>query len=122
MARAVREKRAIRTETGCQPAQPLLAPSSVGSEDRFCRYHPPSFVTVPLVVAGEARGAIYVDNKYREREISDEDIQILTMFASEACLAMENASLYESLEDALRSLPPRNDGSVQAKPIGFRPQ
>ena len=42
-----------------------------------------------------------MDNKFREREITEEDIQILTMFASEACLAMENASLVENLEDAL---------------------
>ncbi len=117
VARAVREKRAIRTETGCRPGQPLLAPSSVAPEDRFCRYHPPSFVTVPLVVAGEARGAIYVDNKYREREISDEDIQILTMFASEACLAMENASLYESLEDALDKVRTTQDRLVQSEKL-----
>lgn len=117
VAQAVREKRPIRTETGCLPGQPLLAPSSGGSEDRFCRYHPLSFVTVPLVVAGEARGAIYVDNKYREREISDEDIQILTMFASEACLAMENASLYESLEDALDKVRTTQDRLLQSEKL-----
>ncbi len=117
VARAVREKRAIRTETGCMPSQPLLAPSSGGSGELFCRYHPPSFVTVPLVVKGEARGAIYVDNKFRDREITDEDIQILTMFASEACLAMENASLYESLENAVDEVRSTQDRLVQSEKL-----
>jgi len=117
VARAVREKRAIRTETGCMPSQPLLAPSSVGPDERFCRLHAQSFVTVPLVVKGEARGAVYVDNKFSGREISDEDIQILTMFASEACLAMENAALYESLEDALDEVRTTQDRLVQSEKL-----
>ncbi len=117
VARAVREKRAIRTETGCMPAQPLLAPSSVGPDERFCRHHAQSFVTVPLVVKGDARGAIYVDNKFSGRDISDEDIQILTMFASEACLAMENAALYESLEDALDEVRTAQDRLVQSEKL-----
>jgi signal transduction histidine kinase len=86
VAKAVREKRPIRTDSGCN------APAGKPPEG-LCGNHPLSFVTVPLVVRGEGRGAIYVDNKFREREITEEDIQILTMFASEACLAMENASL-----------------------------
>jgi len=97
VASAVRDRKAVRTETGCARALGIQQPG-------FCGSHPTSFATVPLVLKGEARGAIYVDNKFREREITEEDIRILTMFASEACLAMENASLYESLEDALNTL------------------
>jgi signal transduction histidine kinase len=97
VAKAVLEKRPLRTRTGCglPPPEPARW---------FCGNHPNAFAAVPLVFKGEARGAIYVDNQFREREITDEDIQILTMFASEACLAMENASLYESLENALENL------------------
>ncbi|MGE5189416.1 MAG: GAF domain-containing protein [Gemmatimonadota bacterium] len=116
VARAVREKRAIRTETGCLPAGVVPAsPAEPG--ERFCAFHPRSFVTVPLVIAGEARGAIYADNKYSGREVSDEDIQILTMFASEACLAMESASLYESLEDALDKVRATQDRLVQSEKL-----
>jgi signal transduction histidine kinase/putative methionine-R-sulfoxide reductase with GAF domain len=97
VAKSVLEKRPVRTRTGCG-----LPPSEHARW--FCGKHPDSFAVVPLVFKGEARGAIYVDNMFREREITDEDIRILTMFASEACLAMENASLYESLENALENL------------------
>ncbi len=117
VARSVREKRAIRTEVGCQSVQLPLAPSAAEPDERFCRHHAQAFVTVPLVVGGEARGAIYVDNKYRQREITDEDIQILTMFASEACLAMENASLYESLEDAIDKVRAAQDRLVQSEKL-----
>jgi len=110
VAAAVRERRAIRTETGCGKL------SSAGPEG-ICGNHPSSFATVPLVFQGEARGAIYVDNKFREREITEEDIQGLTMFASEACLAMENASLYESLEEALGKVRKTQDLLVQSEKL-----
>ena len=110
VARAVREGRAVRTETGCGTVLPA-------DPKGICGNHPASFATVPLVFQGEARGAIYVDNKFREREITEEDIQGLTMFASEACLAMENASLYESLEEALEKVRKTQDLLVQSEKL-----
>ncbi|GAB4372674.1 MAG: hypothetical protein Kow00128_21600 [Deltaproteobacteria bacterium] len=110
VARAVREKKAVRTENGCGAA----GDSPV---EGFCGNHPPSFATVPLVYKGEVRGAIYVDNRLREREITEEDLQILTMFASEVCLALENASLYESLERALDAVRLTQDRLVQSEKL-----
>ena len=110
VARAVREKRAVRTESGC----PAAGDAPVG---RFCGNHPPSFATVPLMLKGEVRGAIYVDNRFREREITEEDLQILTMFASEVCLALESASLYERLEGALETVRLTQDRLVQSEKL-----
>lgn len=110
VARAVREGKPVRTETGCG-AVALAAP------DAFCGTHPQSFAVVPLVVKGEPRGAIYVDNQFRERGITDEDIQLLTMFASEACLALENARLYESLEGALTTVRATQDKLLQSEKL-----
>ena len=110
VAQAVREKRTIRADSGCSAVPE-------GSPVGLCGNHPPSFVTVPLVIQGEARGAIYVDNKFREREITEEDIQILTMFASEASLAMESASLYESREEALGKVRKAQDLLVQSEKL-----
>src|SRR5512141_584749 len=93
VARAVKEKRPVRTESGCGALEDAdEAPSS--PRGGFCGSHPSSFAAVPLVIKGEARGAIYVDNLFQGRRITEEDIQLLTTFASNACLAMENASLY----------------------------
>jgi signal transduction histidine kinase len=110
VAKAVLEKRPVRTRAGCG-----LAPR--GPAHPFCGSHPEVFAVAPLVLKGEARGAIYVDNQFREREITDEDIRILTMFASEACLAMENAALYESLEHALENLRATQGRLVQSEKL-----
>jgi signal transduction histidine kinase/putative methionine-R-sulfoxide reductase with GAF domain len=113
VARAVLERRPVRTESGCG-RQPYGTPPD-GLE--FCGSHPASFVAIPLVIKGEARGAIYVDNQFHERSITDEDIQVLTMFASKASLAMENASLYESLERALHDVRATQDRLVQSEKL-----
>jgi signal transduction histidine kinase/putative methionine-R-sulfoxide reductase with GAF domain len=114
VARAVKEKRSVRTESGC-PAREVAGDAAPGGG--FCGIHPPSFAAVPLVAKGEARGAIYVDNMFLGRTISDEDIQVLTMFASNASLAMENASLYESLERALDTVRTTQDRLVQSEKL-----
>lgn len=114
VARAVREKRSVRTESGCGSGSGAGDPALRGG---FCGSHPASFAAVPLVVKGEARGAIYVDNLFQERAIGDEDIQVLTMFASNACLAMENASLYESLQGALDTVRATQDRLVQSEKL-----
>ncbi len=110
IAKAVLEKRPVRTQSGCGTDAPPAA-------GLFCGSHPKTFAVVPLVFKGEAQGAIYVDNQFREREITDEDIRVLTMFASEACLAMENARLYESLESALGNLRATQGRLVQSEKL-----
>ena len=115
VASAVKEKRPVRTESGC--GTPEAADKAPPPRGGFCGSHPASFAAVPLVVKGEARGAIYVDNLFQGRPITEEDIQLLTTFASNACLAMENASLYESLEDALKTVRTTQDQLMQSEKL-----
>lgn len=63
-----------------------------------------SFATVPLWGKGKVIGVILVDNLYNQNPITDEDIQILTMFSSQAGLAIENAILYRNLEEVHQRL------------------
>ncbi|MGA8753498.1 GAF domain-containing protein [Candidatus Deferrimicrobium sp.] len=114
VAKAVKEKRPVRTDSGCPT---LEGAGDAAPGGGFCGIHPASFAAVPLVAKGEARGAIYVDNLFLGRTISDEDIQVLTMFASNASLAMENASLYESLEHALDTVRTTQDRLVQSEKL-----
>jgi len=115
VAKVVREKRPVRTESGCGSRKGVG--DSASARGGFCDGHPVAFAAVPLVVKGEARGAIYVDNLFQERPITEEDIQLLTMFASKACLAMENASLYESLQGALTTVRTTQDRLVQSEKL-----
>ena len=114
VARAVKEKRSVRTESGCGTPE---GAGDAAPRAGFCGSHPASFAAVPLVVKGEARGAIYVDNLFQGRPITEEDIQLLTMFATKASLAMENASLYESLEGALDTVRTTQDRLVQSEKL-----
>jgi signal transduction histidine kinase len=63
-----------------------------------------SFATVPLWGKGKVIGVILVDNLYNQNPITDQDIQILTMFSTQAGLAVENAILYRNLEEVHQAL------------------
>ncbi|MBN3037832.1 MAG: sensor domain-containing diguanylate cyclase [Candidatus Omnitrophica bacterium] len=53
------------------------------------------FVTVPLRAKEKTIGLILVDNLFTKEPITKDDIRILTMFANQAGLAIENSHLYE---------------------------
>ncbi|MCQ9208044.1 MAG: sensor domain-containing diguanylate cyclase [Omnitrophica bacterium] len=53
------------------------------------------FVTVPLKAKDKTIGVILVDNMFTKEPITKDDIRILTMFANQAGLAIENSHLYE---------------------------
>ena len=53
------------------------------------------FVTVPLKAKDKTIGVILVDNIFTKKPINKDDIRILTMFANQAGLAIENSHLYE---------------------------
>jgi len=56
------------------------------------------FAAVPLVVRDKVIGVIYVDNRYNNVPIRDDDMNFLQMFANQAALAIDNAMLYSNLE------------------------
>jgi len=58
------------------------------------------FATVPLWGREGTIGVVVVDNLYNGRPITDDDIQLLTMFTRQAGLAIENCILYRYLEEA----------------------
>ena len=63
-----------------------------------------AFATVPLWGKGKVIGVILVDNLYNRNPITEEDIGYLTMFSSQAGLAIENAMLYRNLEEVHQQL------------------
>jgi PAS domain S-box-containing protein len=56
------------------------------------------FVIVPLVARGAAIGVLGADNKFSQKAIPPETIQLLKTFAAQAALAIENARLDEELD------------------------
>ena len=62
------------------------------------------FVCVPLIAKSEPIGVIVADNAYTAEPISDERVNTLTMFVTQASLAIENAVTYKNLEDKINQL------------------
>jgi two-component system, NarL family, sensor histidine kinase DevS len=69
-------------------------PRSVG----FPPNHPPmkSFLGVPVMLRGVAFGNLYLSEKPGGEDFDEQDEEIVTMLASQAAVAIENARLYES--------------------------
>ncbi len=69
-------------------------PASAG----FPAHHPPmrSFLGVPVLIRGVAWGNLYLAEKAGGEDFSDEDEEVVTLLASQAAVAIENARLYES--------------------------
>ena len=53
------------------------------------------FVCVPLKGKHQVQGALLVDNMITKKPITKDDIRVLTMFADQAGLAIDNAHLFE---------------------------
>lgn len=59
------------------------------------------FVCVPLIAKNSVVGVILADNLYSGRPITDDHVKLLSLFASRAALAIENADTYLELQKAL---------------------
>lgn len=62
------------------------------------KLHVELFVAVPLKGKQETQGVLLVDNMITKKPITKNDIHILTMFANQAGLAIQNAHLYETIK------------------------
>jgi signal transduction histidine kinase len=76
-------------------------PRSVG----FPANHPPmsSFLGVPVIRGGKVLGNFYMTNKQGAEEFSEEDEEILSLFAAHAAIAVENARLYTETDIQLKA-------------------
>lgn len=61
----------------------------------------PEFVCVPLIAGNSVVGVVLADNLYSGRPITDDHVKLLSLFASRAAQAIENAETYMELQKAL---------------------
>jgi signal transduction histidine kinase len=82
-------------------------PRSVG----FPPHHPPmkTFLGVPVILRGVAYGNLYLTEKEGGADFTSEDEEIVTLLASQAAVAIENARLYESSRAWARQLESLNE-------------
>ena len=70
------------------------------AQESIIGYNLRSILCVPLRVRGRTTGVIYADNRIRSGLFSDRERDLLTTFASQAAVAIENARLFESVANA----------------------
>jgi Nif-specific regulatory protein len=68
-----------------------------------------SILCVPLIIKERIAGAIYVDHRQARHLFSQKDLVFLEAFADQAAIAIENARLYEELEEARTRLSLENE-------------
>jgi PAS domain S-box-containing protein len=87
-----------------QTGQPLIA-NDLPHDERF--YNPAAAgegllacASVPLIAGGQIIGTLDAHSKTDRQAFTPDHIQILSMLASQAAIAIENARLYEGLQEA----------------------
>ncbi|MDX6495446.1 MAG: hypothetical protein QOE17_1432 [Gaiellales bacterium] len=82
-------------------------PASVG----FPPGHPPmrSFLGVPVQLRGVAFGNLYLCEKQGGGDFSEEDVELVSLLAAQAAIAIENTRLYETATHWLRQVETLNE-------------
>ncbi len=97
----IRDARPLRLEDLSEDSR------SVG----FPPNHPPmrSFLGVPVVLRGVPYGNLYLTEKAGDEDFTAEDEELVTLLASHAAVAIENARLYEAATSWSRQLESLNE-------------
>ncbi|HSM55844.1 MAG TPA: GAF domain-containing sensor histidine kinase [Candidatus Sulfomarinibacteraceae bacterium] len=87
--------------------EPVLT-DNAQEDERFAdrqsvvNYQLRSIMCAPLRARGRVIGAAYVDNRLFSNAFSEDDLELLVAFASQAAMAIENARLFQQTDQALR--------------------
>lgn len=100
---ALRKKRLYQIQNGR-----LMGPGNyhnrIGEESLSEFLKSDTFVITPLFSKATSLGLIIADNCINQREITTEDLESLKLFANQASSAIENARLYETLQQGIQDL------------------
>lgn len=72
-----------------------------GGQESVIAYHLRSILCIPLKVKDELTGVIYADNRIHSGVFTEYELDLLSAFANQAAVAIENARLFESLRQTL---------------------
>lgn len=63
-----------------------------------------SILCVPLLVKDQVTGVVYVDNRVKDGVFREKELSLLTAFANQAAVAIENARLFAHMQTALSEI------------------
>ena len=62
-----------------------------------------SFLVIPMIARGRTVGALAADNKVSRAPIPPQTVELLQTFAAQSALAIQNARLFQEIQDKGRS-------------------
>ncbi len=71
------------------------------AQESVVAYHLRSILCVPLKLKEVLTGVIYADNRGRAGQFTERDLSLLSLFADQAAVALENARLFDSVQRSL---------------------
>lgn len=74
------------------------------SQESIVGFQLRSILAVPLKVRDEVLGVVYCDNRFLQGLFKHTELNVLTAFANQAAVALENARLFESTQNRLQEV------------------
>jgi len=96
LIKTIREKRPFKIENA--------ASNNMVSPEFQQAFDMEEFATAPLIAKNRVVGIVVADNKFSNFPLQPDRIKLLSLFASQAGLAIENAETYRKLEDKVAQL------------------
>ncbi len=86
-----------------ESGQPLLTDNAahdprIASSATVAKFALRSVLCAPLIFQQVVKGAVYVDNRYRDGVFGESEMNLLTAFANQIAIAVENARLFASVQ------------------------
>jgi putative nucleotidyltransferase with HDIG domain len=95
-----------RVAESCQPVLTTNAQEDPRFENQvsIAAYQLRSIICAPLKIKDQLIGVIYVDNRARTGIFRESDLELVSAFANQAAVAIDNADLFENLQKSNRDL------------------
>ena len=74
-----------------------------------------SIMCVPMIHKDRLHGVVYVDNRTTVGQFDEGDLELLSIFANQAAMALENTRLFEHLETSYRNLKDTHEQLVRSE-------
>jgi PAS domain S-box-containing protein len=89
--------------------KPLLSDNAsidvrMQQSESVSKYTLRSIMCVPLIYKGGITGAVYVDNRFKEAVFTQRELTLLTAFANQMAIAIENAILFARVQTTLEEI------------------
>jgi len=79
-----------------------LEPSRFSSDPYLTKHKPQSLLCMPMVRQGQLAGMLYLENRLAADVFSADQVELLEVLSTQAAISLENARLYEEMEERVR--------------------